>query len=823
MKFNIGALLKIHLPILLAFFIISLFYFLPELQNKELRQGDVLSWKASASEAIEYNKTHAEPTMWANNMFSGMPMYQTASPIKLNLIDYLDGITHFFSANNILRWFGALLVAYFGFLLLGISPWIAALGAFLVTFNTGNFTLLEAGHTSKLRVIEYTVLLIAGVILVFKKKYWLGGAVYAAALSLQITHNHIQMTYFIMLTLLPLILIFSFQSLKNKESNALVYSLLVLGIGTTLGLATSAGRIITTVQYAKDSMRGGSVLSETKNVASSAEVNKDGLQWDYAMSWSNGWGDLLSGFIPGVVGGGSGEKVSTNSSLKNSMKKAGVSITQNPRMPMYFGELPFTSGPFYFGIVCFFLFLVGVFYLKSPFKWWLLTAVVFTMLMSMGKNFSMLNRFLFDYLPYFNKFRTPNSVLTITSILIPLLAVYTLNDLYINKLDLTRFKRSLLISTGILATVCLVIWLMGPSFWDTQKGLNPQMKLIGDWRESLMKSDAMRSLFFVLASAALLYFWTTKKVKNNYLLLGFAALFLLDVIPINRRYISEEDFSIKKKTADTYAPRKVDLQIKQDPALYYRVMDNSIDTYNSSFASNFHKTVGGYHPAKLRRYQDMIDHYIQNENQSLAQRLNAANGNDSLMRVVFNSLNVLNALNTKYFIFGNPGSEGVVINPAINGNAWFVNSIKWVNTADEEINAIQTTPLKTTAIVHNEFKNIIGNLSPTGQGTISLTEYAPNKLAYQSESSADQLAVFSEIWYGPNKGWKVSIDGQSVEHIRVNYTLRGLKIPSGKHSIVFEFRPGIYYQSEFISLFTSLSILIGLGLVGYRYYKGKSI
>ena len=823
MKFNIGDLLKIHLPILLAFFIISLFYFLPELQNKELRQGDVLSWKASASEALEYNKKHAEPTMWANNMFSGMPMYQTASPIKLNLIDYLDGILHLWYNSTILRWFGALIIAYVGFLLLGISPWIAALGAFLVTFNTGNLTLLEAGHTSKLRVIEYTVMLIAGVILVFKKRYWLGGFVYAAAMAFQITHNHIQMTYFILLTLLPLILIFGFQFIRTKDYKSLVTSFAILGVGTCIGLATSAGRILTTAQYAKDTMRGGSILSDGKNVASTSEVNKDGLQWDYAMSWSNGWGDLLSGFIPGVVGGGSGEKVSTNSSLKNSMKKAGVSITQNPRMPMYFGELPFTSGPFYFGIVCFFLFLVGVFYLKSPFKWWLLTAVIFTMLMSMGKNFSILNRFLFDYLPYFNKFRTPNSVLTITSILIPLLAVYTLNDLYINKLDLTRFKRSLLISTGILTAVCLVIWLMGPSFWDTQKGLNPQMKLIGDWRESLMKSDAVRSLFFVLASAALLYFWMTKKVKNSYLLLGFAALFLLDVIPINRRYISEEDFSIKKKTADTYAPRKVDLQIKQDPALYYRVMDNSIDTYNSSFASNFHKTVGGYHPAKLRRYQDMIDHYIQNENQSLAQRLNAANGNDSLMRVVFNSLNVLNALNTKYFIFGNPGSEGVVINPSINGNAWFVNSIKWVNTADEEINAIQSTPLKTVAIVHNEFKNNLGNLSPTGQGTISLTDYAPNKLTYQSESSAEQLAVFSEIWYGPNKGWKVSIDGQPVEHIRVNYTLRGLKIPSGKHTIVFEFRPSIYYQSEFISLFTSLSILIGLGLVGYRYYKGKSI
>lgn len=823
MKFNIGALLKIHLPVLLAFFIISLFYFLPELQNKELRQGDVLSWKASASEALEYNKKHAEPTMWANNMFSGMPMYQTASPIKLNLIDYADGILHLWYNSTILRWFGALLVTYLGFLLLGISPWIAALGAFLVTFNTGNLTLLEAGHTSKLRVIEYTVLLIAGVILVFKKRYWLGGSVYAAALAFQITHNHIQMTYFIMLTLLPLILIFGFQMVRSKDYKSLITSFGILAIGTILGLATSAGRIITTAQYAKDTMRGGSILSESKNIASTSEVNKAGLQWDYAMGWSNGWGDLLSGFIPGVVGGGSGEKVSTNSSLKKSMQKARVSISQNPRMPMYFGELPFTSGPFYFGIVCFFLFLVGVFYLKSPFKWWLLTAVVLTMLMSMGKNFSILNRFLFDYLPYFNKFRTPNSVLTITSILIPVLAVYTLNDLYLNKLDINRLKRSLMISAGMLATICLVIWFMGPSFWDTQKGLNPQMALIGDWRESLMKSDAMRSLFFVLASATLLYFWMTKKVKNNYLLFGFATLFLLDVIPINRRYISEEDFSIKKKTADTYAPRKVDLQIKQDPALYYRVMDNSIDTYNSSFASNFHKTIGGYHPAKLRRYQDMIDHYIQNENQSLAQQLNAAMGNDSLTRVVFSSLNVMNALNTKYFIFGNPGAEGVVVNPVANGNAWFVNNIKWVNSADEEINSIQNTSLKTTAIVHSEFKNNLGTLAPNGQGTISLTAYAPNKLTYQSESNADQLAVFSEIWYGPNKGWKVSIDGQSVDHIRVNYALRGLKIPSGKHTIIFEFRPSIYYQSEFISLFTSLSILIGLGLVGYRYSKGKSI
>jgi hypothetical protein len=820
MKEIVIKVIKTHLPILAIFFLISLIYFYPSIENKVLQQGDVLSWRAMASEALKYNEKHDQPTLWANNNFAGMPMYQTTAPLKFNLLQWLDGLFHGFSASIILRWFGAMLIAYVGFLFLGINMWIAAIGAFLITFNPGNLTLLEAGHLTKLRVIEYSILLMAGVILAFRGKYWLGALLFAISIGLQVYHNHIQMTYYLLLTLIPLGLLLTYERVMKKEYKSLVYGIGFLLVAGLLGILTSAGRIITTQEYAKASMRGGSVL--TKSNVSGTEVNDNGLQWDYAMQWSNGWGDLISGIIPGFVGGGSGEKTTTNIPLKKAMQAKGISTKQVPRLPMYFGDLPFTSGPFYFSIVCFFFFVLGMFYLKTNLKWWLFSSVLITCLMSLGKNFELFNKFLFDYLPYYDKFRTPNSVLTITSILIGFLAVITLNELITAKIEIPRLKKSLYASVGLLGGLCLVLFLVG-SNWDVNKGLSQEMKIVASFRETLQHSDIFRSLIYILLSAAITFLFVSKKVTNTIFVLLVALILLSDIIVINRRYIAYDDFILKRNSQESYAPRAVDLEILKDPTLYYKVMDYTIDTYNSAMASNFHKTIGGYHPAKLRRYQDLIDHAIEPEREQMFRDLNSRSGNlnDSILNSIFDKLHVFNALNTKYFIVGSPGKETYLVNNRANGNAWFIKSIKWVKTPDEEIAALSSTDLKQTAVVHDEFRSLIENNSFDGNGQITLIQYEPNRLEYTSNSANSQIAVFSDVWY--EKGWEVKIDDKPVKHFRTNYTLRGLAIPAGNHKIVFQFVPKAYFQGEKISLISSLLIFAMLGIVCYRSYKKMSI
>lgn len=811
-------LIKAHGLILVFFFLISLITFLPALQDKVLRQGDVTSWESMAHEAIEYNKVHREPTLWSNSMFGGMPLFQTVSPVKLNLLAYVDGLPHLMSSNLIARWFGFLVLAYLGLLFFGISPWVAAFCAYAITFNTGNLTILEAGHLTKLQVLEYATLFFVGVLLVFRGRYVLGIILYTLSLGIQIYHNHVQMTYFLMFSLMPFIIVIAIEKIKQGEIKQLLKSIGLLVIGSLFGLLSTAGRMITTQQYVKDSMRGGSVLQASSTTG--AEVNQSGLQWDYAMQWSNGWGDIMAGLIPGVVGGGSGEKTTANASLKKSLIKHNISPKQNPRISTYFGDLPFTSGPFYFGAVCLVLLVFGSFYIKSNYKWCFLASILFTILMSMGKNFAILNQLLFDYFPLFDKFRTPNSILVIPSILIPFMAAWTVNELVTEKLDSKRFMTSLKWSVGLLTFICLFVWMMGATIWDTSKGTDAQTKILADLRLDMMRGDALRSLLYILGAGILLYVYSIKKISNSLFIYSLGGLMILDIALINGRYLGHDDFGVKQSSGGHIA-RPVDQQILEDKSLNYRVMDNSIDLYNSASTSYFHKTIGGYHPAKLRRYQDLIDHCIEPERQTLYQNINKLNSglNDSAFQALSVKLTVLNALNTKYFIFGQPGKEVVIPNAAAYGNAWFVKNIKWVASPDEEIKELSKQNLKNTVILHEEYKNDVGQLTPSGEGTITLTKYLPNQLEYQTESGSDQLAVFSEIWYGPNKGWEVTMDGNKVDHMRANYTFRSMKIPSGKHRIIFTFRSKAYAYGEYISLFASLSIILFSGWALYRYFK----
>ena len=544
-------------------------------------------------------------------------------------------------------------------------------------------------------------------------------------------------------------------------------------------------------------MRGEPILAHSGKVTSSSET--EGLEWEYAMQWSNGFADVMASIIPGFAGGGSSEPIKSSSATSKEYRKFGVRAKE---APLYWGALPFTSGPVYFGAVIWFLAILSLLCWKSPLKWWLGIAILLSLLMSMGKHFP-INRILFDYFPLYNKFRAPSSITSITAILLPILGMAGLWDFIKNdgKQLMKDQLRKIYIATGIVAGICLLFFFFGSSLFDfsgandagfQQQGFNSSA-FVKD-RTSLLQSDALRSLAFVLLTGGSLFLFAKKWLKSVYLFLALGLLTLFDLMPIGHRYINHDDFVNQKSIEKQFEPRPVDKQILQDNDPHFRVLDNSINTFNSTRSSYFHKTIGGYHAAKLQRYQDIIDRHIMPNNER-----------------------VMNMLNTKYVIQNGQDNQAFVQrNPAAIGNAWFINNIIWVTNANEEIDALNSFDPNGDAVVHEEFKSLLKGLSPAKNGTVKLTEYSPNKLSYKMTTDTEQLAVFSEIWYGPNKGWKAYIDGVETDILRVNYLLRGLRVPPGSHEIIFEFNPRSYRVGEQISFVFSILSLIWLGFWGYK-------
>ncbi len=797
MKADIKQIYPYLIPVILIV-IVNILYFMPQFEGKVIRQGDTMHHIGMSKEAVDYRNKTGEDALWTNSMFGGMPTYQISTTNKNNLLQYVENALSL----GISRPAGYFIAGMIGFyvlmLLLGVSPWLSLLGAFLFGYTTNNFTLFEAGHNSKLVAIMTSAPVIAGVLLIFKEKYLLGAAVFGVALGINIGANHPQMTYYLAMCIGILVVIELGNSIKQGKLMAFTKAIGIMVFMSMLALGSSASKLWTTYEYTKDTMRGGQVLKVSEEAGSSDADASGGLQWDYAMQWSNGTGDLLATFIPKVVGGGSGEWLDGKSPLGKA-----VGQRQAFQAPTYFGSLPFTSGPAYFGVVALFLFVFGLFTVKGDVKWWMFGAVLLTMLLSMGKHFEVLNKLVFDYIPLYNKFRAPSSILSITAIFIPILGVLALSDL-LKSDKKASYVKPLWITTGILGGISLVLWLAGSSFFDFTAASDEQYAQIKDalidQRESMLGDSAFRSLMLILITAGTMYAYMLGKLNRTLLIAVVSVIGLFDLVQIGKGYLDKRDFVSKSAFKSEFEPRPVDTQILQDKDPNFRVYDATVNTFNSASTSYFHKTIGGYHPAKLQRFQDIIDRHIGNNNQA-----------------------VLNMLNTKYFILkGQEGTPTVQRNPAALGNAWFINNIKMVADANAEIDSLSNFDPAGDAIVHEEFKSYIQGLSPSKNGTINLKSYTPNKIEYASETQGDQLAVFSEIWYGPGKGWQAYIDGKPVEHIRVNYILRGLKVPGGKHNVVFEFRPQKYYVGETISLICSISLLLLLAFVIYRYIRPET-
>ncbi len=788
-----------HLAAAGIFLLVSILYFLPQIQGKVVPAGDIVQFQGMSKEIRDFRENTGERTLWTNSIFGGMPTYQIDSAQPSNMMHYVEKASNLFIPRPIGYFFAMALMFYLFMVYMKVNPWISIIGALAFSFSAGNMTLFEAGHMTKLRVLASFGLIAMGMVMAFRKEYLKGGIIYALGLGLSLYANHIQMTYYFFLGLGIYVLIEIINQLKDGNGANLGKALLVLLIGTGVGVGSSASKLWTTYEYAKDTMRGDPILASSGAAATSSSQTK-GLEWEYAMQWSNGWIDLASSIIPGAAGGGSQEKVGTSSALYKDLKAKGANVGKDFKAPLYWGGLPFTSGPYYFGAIFCFLFVLGLMNVNGSIKWWLASVVILMLFASMGKNFSALNKLLFDFFPMFNKFRTPNSVLVVAGFFVPILGMLSLSNILKGKDKGTLIKQTF-IAAGITGGICLLFGLLGSSMFDMSSPGDSRLEQAGyslsalaKDRASLLRGDSFRSLILIALSAGLIWAYLTGKVKDVVLIAGIGVLAVGDVVTVAKRYVDSGDFVNKSKYENNFVARAVDKQILQDKDPHYRVYDMSINTFNSATSSYFHKTIGGYNAAKLQRFQDLIDYQIGKGNQA-----------------------VLAMLNTKYIISQDQKAQQF---PAA-GNAWTVNSLKMVNTPNEEIEALTGLEPKQTAIVHNEYASYVSGLQPTGAGSVSLTEYKPNHLTYAANTSAEELAVFSEVWYGPDKGWNAYIDGQAVEHIRVNYILRALKIPAGQHKIEFKFEPASYYRGELITLILSILLVLGLGFVLYTIFTGK--
>lgn len=791
----------IHLVAVAAFMLIALINFYPRLQDKQLVAGDAISVKAMQQEINEFKEETGESSLWTNAMFGGMPTYYIGFHKPKDLIDYTWKFLQAGMPREIGFFFLGMVCFYILMITMGVAPLISIFAAIGFAFSTNNIILLSAGHFTKIAAVMASPLVVAGVVQAYRYKYLQGLALFALGMALNLKGDHPQMTYYLALILLPLVLVRLYKSFKEKRLPDFAKASGILLIGLLLAVGTSMSKLWPVYEYSQDTMRGKPILENNQDDFSSSSV--EGLSWDYAMSWSNGWVDLLQSFIPHSVGGSSMEEMSSDTEFAKELRKRGVSTRKGVQGPMYWGALPFTSGPIYFGVVIFALFFIAMFVLKGPLKWWVLAGVLLTALLSLGKNFEFLSRLFYEYLPVYNKFRTPNSILSITTILIPFLGFLGLGKIIKEDMDI---KKVLYPGLG-LAAFCALVAFIGPSMADMtsaydaryeQMGIDPDI-LKAD-RAALMQSSALRSCVFILITLGLLYGFLKQKIKSSTMVLGIGFLAIVDLFGVNFKYVKPSDFVSQRSYENNFQMRDVDKQILADPDQHYRVFDLTISTFESASSSYYHKTIGGYHPAKLQRYQDLIDQHISR-----------------------NNMNVINMLNTKYIIMqGNDGKEAVQRNTAALGNAWFVSNIQQVNSADAEIAALQDFDPLSTAVVHDEFSDYVQGLGGSKNGRISLTSYQPNELIYESSSTTDQLAVFSEIWYGPDKGWQAYIDDTPVDHIRVNYVLRGLKVPAGEHTIRFVFDPASAKTGFLISFICSVLILALLGFYLFRRMRTKT-
>lgn len=819
--------------VVLIFLLVSTFYFLtPMSEGLVLGGHDSVASVGLGQEQKAYRATHdGETTRWSNAIFSGMPTYQIAP--SYSATQTVSDVANVYGLGTI-YWFPAisfLFLYLLGFYILlrafNFKPYLAALGSVIWAFSSYFLIIIAAGHIWKVMTLAFIPPTIGGLVLCYRGKYLWGGAVTAIFTAFQVVSNHLQMTYYFLFVMGLMVACYGIDALRRRQLLHWLKATLMVVVAGLLGVAANLPNIYHTYSYAKESMRGPSELTAVGNKAQKAQKATDGLERDYITAWSYGVDETLTLLVPDYKGGGSTSIIDREGveNLKGyddfydcagqtqmAFQQSGIQAYP-PGIMQYWGDQPFTVGPVYVGAFVCFLFVLGLFYVKGPLKWALLLATMLSLLFAWGKNMPSITDFFIDYLPMYSKFRTVSSALVIAEFTMPLLAILCLRSIMKDKtlFQLTNWKNApiekkvgLPVAAAATAGLCLLLW-VAPSVAGSciseadaqtfdmmrQAGFPAEMVLryqtaLSDMHHAILSADALRSLFIIALCALLLWAYAEGKMKGWMVCSLLALICLIDLWQIDKRYLNDESFTDPVQMEEGFAKTPADEQILRDTT-YFRVANiGAGNPFNetSNATSYYHHSIGGYHAAKLHRYQDLIDRMLNRELQHFVGAINEAEGRMEL--VPGDSLApALNMLNTKYFIFGSGQHAQAIENPYANGNAWFVDELKFVANADAEMQTLQKLDTKHQAVADERFKAQLDG-SKLGKGTVKITAYAPNELHYNVESEQGGVVVFSEIYY---PGWTATIDGQPAEPGRVNYVLRALKVPAGKHQVKLEFRP----------------------------------
>jgi hypothetical protein len=814
---------KKNYPVVLSialFVAISLIYCFPILQGKSLMAGDIVQASAMQQEIMYYKQDGVGP-LWTNSMFGGMPSYQIwvqyPSNIASYMIEFWNKIFPF--PINILMLY--MVCGYVAFRILRYRHLIAFMGAIALAFVSYNFIIVEAGHTGKALAIAFFAPLLASVIIAFKGEKLKGASLLALFLALEIRSNHLQMTYYLMITILVLVIAQLINAIKNKELPNFIKTGFMLVVGAIIGIGINFGSLWVNYEYAEESIRGKSDIQVPSN-----GLESKGLGKDYAYAWSEGIGESVTFLIPDAYGGASGLPFSNKSEVYSLLIKNGLPPADAIEFAAnlggaarYWGDKPFTSGPYYFGAVTILLFLMGLYFVKGPVKWALVSVTVLSIMLSWGRNFQDFSDLFFDYFPLYSKFRAVESILVIAGLAIPILAIIFLKQLEDDRFDRKelnkRLKYIVLGLGGFLSLFALVPSLFLSFYSPNDSGLLVQLKemagpqlgndimmAIVDDRISIARMDAIRSLVFIIIGVCLIWAFVNDKLRIEKVLPLLLFLLLVDMWTVNKRYFNDSDFKNKRTFAQSQQPSAVDVAISKDKDIYYRVYDlTSQNPFSSANASKFHKSIGGYHAAKLKRYQNFVD-----------------------SQLVMGNPYAYNMLNAKYLIVSDEkGNVKTIQNDEALGNAWFVQNVMLVDNANQELMAIAEVNPKYTAIIGADFKSMVDvNKVPSDTtATIQLTSYHPEKMVYEYNSSTNQVAVFSDIYY--DKGWNAYVDNQPYPYFRTNFLLRGMQLESGKHIIEFRFEPKAYYMGEKVSLICSILLVLGFVGVLYLNYTKRNV
>ncbi len=795
-----------HLLVLAGFLVISLFYFYPVLQGKQIYQSDIVQYTGMAKQQNDFRAASGEETYWTNSAFGGMPTYQLGAKYPHNYIKKLDLALRMYPVvpRPVDYLFLYLLGFYVLMLVLNVDYKLAALGALAFGFSTYLIIILGVGHNSKAHAIAYMPLVLAGIILTFQKQYVKGFLLTTLAMGLELVANHYQMTYYLLLLVLVLGLVYLIDAVRKKLIPHFIKSVGILTAAVILAIGLNATNLLATQEYAKESTRSASEL--TINADGTPKEASSGLERSYITEYSYGQFESLNLFIPRLTGGGNYEKLGKDSNTYDAYRKLGASpiqaLEEANRAPMYWGDQPIVEAPAYVGAVVLFLFVFALFIVKGRLKWWLVGGILLSLMLSWGKNFFLSDLFI-DYFPLYNKFRAVSSIQVILELCVPILAIFGIHRL-LNDFEKGKDKlKALKLSTLIVGGVAILLLLLKGQFTFVGSSDSLYMDAYGfdfvealkDDRKAIYTSDTLRSLLFVLLSAGVIWFYLKKKLSENLVILCFAILILADLSLINKRYVNDDDFVAASVMKRPFQANQADKDILEDDS-HYRVFDLTTGSTRPSF---FHNSLSGYHAAKMRRYNELFEFHITQ-----------------------NNLEVINMLNTKYLISQDEqGQPFAFENPEANGNAWFIERTRKVNTADEEIKLLDSLNTNTDMVylVDEGVKlELPESYTVDSTATITLVDVKPNYLKYETANPKIGFAVFSEIYY--QHGWQAYLDNEPWDHLRVNYVLRGMEVPAGNHTIEFKFEPQVVQTGTSIAL--ASSALVFILLVAGIYWEFKN-